>query len=460
MLSLTTWQRDLLHYLINTGEPVDTVAYSNQQHLTLRQIRYGLREIESWLERRQVLLVNTPKSGLQVVCTPDQRDKLLAELSSQTKFQLILTSEQRQQLLLLLLVVAQEPLTLQQLQQDLVISRMTVLKDLDSIESWLQKFSLELARRTHVGCWIEGEELARRQALAALLWGEVQYDQPVMSVQPLRGIIFTLSQDVALLPIVGQVNALVRGWNQENVENYIANAQTELGVRFTDEAITLISLALTVQVQRIGAGQLVAWKPDALNWIEAQSVWPVMHRVGSQLWPHLTETAFNSETVAMALQFLGNARDVPWPSKLRLDPIFHKLINRLMKSIAAAYAMPELAHDQMLYDGLEEAIRAARFLEGVEFVVVSMGREGALLVWQGQGWLAASPPIRERNPIGAGDSLVAGLVAGLSQGDPLEALRLGVACGAATASHNGTAIGTRLEIDALRSQVSIRKLAT
>lgn len=359
MLSLTTWQRDLLHYLINTGEPVDTVAYGNQQHLTPRQIRYGLREIESWLERRQVRLVNTPKTGLQIVCSPDQREKMLAELSSQTKFQLILTSEQRQQLLLFLLLVAREPLTLQQLQQDLVISRMTVLKDLDTIEPWLQNFELELARRTHVGCWIEGSELARRQALMALLWGDVPYDQPVMGVQPIRGLVFALAQDVALLPIVGQVNTQVRDWKLEVMENHIAETEKELGIRFTDEALTLISLAMAVQAQRVEAGQLVGWQPEELAWIQAQGIWPVMRRVGSRFWSHLNEATQNSETAAMTLQFLGNARDVPWPPKLQVDPTFHKLIKRLMKSIAAAYGMPELAHDQMLYDGLDILVMPA-----------------------------------------------------------------------------------------------------
>lgn len=359
MLSLTTWQRDLLQSLINTGEPIDTTAYGQQLHLSLRQVRYGLREIESWLERRQVVLVNRPRSGLKVICTPEQRQRLLAELSSQAKFQLILTPEQRQQLLTLSLLAAYDPLTLQQLQQDLVISRMTVLKDLDAIEPWLYTFYLQVARRPHRGCWIEGEEFARRQALAALLWGDVPFDQPIMAVQPVRGIAFTLTQDAALLPIVEQVNELLRGWDLEKAQEYIARAEAELGVRFTDEAITLLSLAVALQVQRTGAGQEVSWQPEVLQWIKAQGVWPVMLGLGAQLWPHLPEPTFTAETAALALQFLCSARDVPWPYKFGADPTFHTLINKLMESIAAAYAMPELSHDQMLYDGLEVLVMPA-----------------------------------------------------------------------------------------------------
>jgi 1-phosphofructokinase family hexose kinase len=93
---------------------------------------------------------------------------------------------------------------------------------------------------------------------------------------------------------------------------------------------------------------------------------------------------------------------------------------------------------------------------GAENVIISLGKQGALLVNGRQSWLAASPEIVERNPIGAGDSMVAGLVWGLSQGHDLpESLRRGIACGAATASQSGTAVGTLAQVNALLTQVSL-----
>ena len=96
---------------------------------------------------------------------------------------------------------------------------------------------------------------------------------------------------------------------------------------------------------------------------------------------------------------------------------------------------------------------------GVANVVVSLGKEGAMLVEDEQAWLLASPAIVERNPIGAGDSLVGGLVWGLDQGLALpEALRWGVACGAAAASCSGTAVGRRDEVEELVKLVTVSAL--
>lgn len=96
---------------------------------------------------------------------------------------------------------------------------------------------------------------------------------------------------------------------------------------------------------------------------------------------------------------------------------------------------------------------------GVSNVIISLGKAGALLADGRQLLIAASPAIEERNPIGAGDSMAGGLVWGLSQGqDVAEALRWGIACGAATASMSGTAVGSRQLVESLVRQVKTTPL--
>lgn len=112
-------------------------------------------------------------------------------------------------------------------------------------------------------------------------------------------------------------------------------------------------------------------------------------------------------------------------------------------------------------DSLSEiAIAAAELCRmGAQNVVVSMGKDGALLHTSEATWLTHTPKIEEKNPIGAGDSMVGGLVWALTHGIALkEALGWGVASGAATASLPGTEVGTRPLIEALYSQVRYERL--
>mgnify|MGYP005753500385 FL=1 len=103
----------------------------------------------------------------------------------------------------------------------------------------------------------------------------------------------------------------------------------------------------------------------------------------------------------------------------------------------------------------EEIIAAARTLQqkGARNVLVSMAGDGALLLDEtGTVHRMGCPKGKVVNSVGAGDSMVAGFVAGWqSTGDYLHALRLGTACGSATAFSLGLA--TREKIDELLQQL-------
>ena len=99
----------------------------------------------------------------------------------------------------------------------------------------------------------------------------------------------------------------------------------------------------------------------------------------------------------------------------------------------------------------EEITAAARTLQekGARNVLVSMAGDGALLLDEaGTVHRIGTPKGEVVNSVGAGDSMVAGFVAGyLKTGSYDDALRLGTACGSATAFSLGLA--KREEIEAL-----------
>ena len=87
---------------------------------------------------------------------------------------------------------------------------------------------------------------------------------------------------------------------------------------------------------------------------------------------------------------------------------------------------------------------------GARNVLVSLGEAGALLIGEdGQVYRRAAPQGKMVNSVGAGDSMVAGFLAGYesSGGNLEEALKLGLCAGSATAFQEWLA--TEQEIRAL-----------
>jgi len=71
---------------------------------------------------------------------------------------------------------------------------------------------------------------------------------------------------------------------------------------------------------------------------------------------------------------------------------------------------------------------------GAERVVITSGAKPVVGFDGRERWVVHPPRVKALNPIGSGDSMLAGIVAGLRRGWELrEAVRLGVACGAANA---------------------------
>lgn len=98
---------------------------------------------------------------------------------------------------------------------------------------------------------------------------------------------------------------------------------------------------------------------------------------------------------------------------------------------------------------LDEVVTAAEWLreQGAANVLVSLGADGALLcAADGIRLYQPAPPVTVVGTVGAGDSLVAGFAAGWQRhGDMVQALRLGVACGSATACSEGLATAAVIE---------------
>jgi len=102
--------------------------------------------------------------------------------------------------------------------------------------------------------------------------------------------------------------------------------------------------------------------------------------------------------------------------------------------------LSELAGKNLI--GLRETVAAAQAIvrkTNIKNVVVSLGENGALLVSENLAKHFPAPTVKVRSTVGAGDSMLAGIVLGLSRGKTIEeSVRFGVICGTAATMRPGT----------------------
>ena len=89
-----------------------------------------------------------------------------------------------------------------------------------------------------------------------------------------------------------------------------------------------------------------------------------------------------------------------------------------------------------------------------EVMVISMGAEGALLVTNEMTEMIVPPGVIRKSTVGAGDSMVAGIVYYLSIGKTIhEAAQYGVACGTAATMNPGTELCRKVDVEKLYLEI-------
>lgn len=362
MMTLTTRQRDILKVLLERNRPIGAVELAGLLRLTPRQVNYSIQGVKLWLQQHNQDLVVVPGIGFSVSISPEQARALLQEVSQASGVQIVLSVSQRQQLLALFLLTRPEPFILSQLEQIAQVSRMTLLKDLDEIETWLKTRNVNLVRKPHFGVQVSGAERDCQQALAEVLWSETPFSgDPITRITHADGLEFELRGDVALLPLVRHVNDFLSKFNLRRTIGLVAKSEEQLGGRFTDDAVLHLALVFAILARRTQDGYHLDMDEQTLAWLQAAKIWPVAAYVGRHLGRDTNTTWKPADVAGVAMEMLAAPRNEILPGELERNNEFAALLDRLMESISQAFDIPKMKHDRTLQNGLLNNIVPACF---------------------------------------------------------------------------------------------------
>lgn len=132
------------------------------------------------------------------------------------------------------------------------------------------------------------------------------------------------------------------------------------------------------------------------------------------------------------------------------------MIKPNLGELSNLYGVEEL-HGADIEAAAKEIIRKG----GCEVMVISMGPSGAMLVTKDDCFESPSPKVKRKSTVGAGDSMVAGMVYGLHNKMDWEAvLQMGIATGTATTLNPGTELCKKEDVDGLFAFLQSRTFRT
>ncbi len=167
----------IVRWLIGQDEARSTSDLAVDLVLTERAIRYRLATAENYFDTFGATLVRQRGKGLFVEADEQTRAAILEDLDQRSTTPRVYAPEEREHLLLdALLWNYPGPIALDQLHEDLEVSKTSARRDLQRCEPWLERMGLPLVRKSGKGLTLVGSEQKVRRALVQLFLESIPAD--------------------------------------------------------------------------------------------------------------------------------------------------------------------------------------------------------------------------------------------------------------------------------------------
>lgn len=165
-------------------------------------------------------------------------------------------------------------------------------------------------------------------------------------------------------------------------------------------------------------------------------------------------TDFYAQLIELAQQagkpFLLDTSGEALIQGLKAQPYFVKPNNDEIKVLAGK----ELASDEDIVEALKGFMA-----DGIKLPVISLGAKGSMAGYNQHVYKITVPRIECKNPVGSGDSFVAGIAVGIERGMSIEdILALGAACGTANAMEDESGFVRKEIVEELFPQIKIQQI--
>lgn len=177
MQQITKRQIQVLLQFLENAEPITTKELAKQQNVSVRTIKYDLDDIRLWLQERKHDLTSKRSQGVWLELSDSERIKLKSELMDVDRLELFADQTLRLDRLSIHLMLTNQAITSFELADRLMVSKDTILNDLEILEKQLKEQGMTLERLPRKGFLISGPEHQVRLLIEEVLQKELtDYD--------------------------------------------------------------------------------------------------------------------------------------------------------------------------------------------------------------------------------------------------------------------------------------------
>lgn len=235
-------QKKLLKILINEEDYISVDQLMDQLAVSKRTVHNDLCKVEDFLSDYHIELKRKSKHGVKIEASVSKKESLLYYLDIHKEETDILSTKIRRMKIYSRLLSNNEGTSLNKLADEFMVSKTSIVSDLDIIEKQVQKFNLSLIK-DRKGTRIEGNEIDIRHALSQLASDFVQLEFEEDQIEPQVSRL-DLSTYYRLKNLFN-IDAI------EKIERIISEAEQRLGYVINDLSYVNLITHLLILIKRV-----------------------------------------------------------------------------------------------------------------------------------------------------------------------------------------------------------------
>lgn len=288
---------EIIKYLREKNDYVKVQDLAEKYKLTDRAIRYKLDKIESFLVNNGFQYLDKQHlKGIKILNEPKLQEFLDEFLGTHTPYKYVYSKNERFEFMLMKTLQSNKPIKLSYFESKLCISKNTVSKEFETIETWLYERGLKVIRKPKVGVIIEGNEKAKRDAIMEITSETITTEDIVNYVN--RKTSKSKINDL-------QFETLFSNIDIDFIDRLIKNAEIELNKEFSDEAYGSLITHIALMIKRIELNTNVSLPPLKLDKLEDDKEYVIAQNMLIKIEDHYKIQVPKEEVSYITLHLLG-----------------------------------------------------------------------------------------------------------------------------------------------------------
>lgn len=333
----------ILQHLLAADGPLKSEHLAKLIQVTSRTVRSDIRELEGILDQYGASIQPVRARGYELKIIDQNRFCILQEkLSLSHPVQDSGSPQYRYNYLIRRLLLAETYVKLEELADELYVSKSTVQNDLKEVKHTLTKYGILIVKRPNYGIKLKGDEVHLRFCISEFIMNRLGEG---LDQKQTKNIYSDLK--------------IVSSAEMELIRNIIMDQIQQLGVNLSDAAFNNLVNHIAISCRRIREGNQVTLSPDDRNEIALIEVIEAAEQIVEKIEKALQLSFSMDEVVYIAMHLSGNkwfsekgaSIETRRNSEVRSDDDNYALVKDTLVKIDRDLAL-KISNDQELIMGL------------------------------------------------------------------------------------------------------------